>query len=287
MVREEYLKKIIIDELPEYTPWIERLLHLKPFKKPVRNLAKIDAEYDKDKYAKLSAYYKEHPDVAITDIMEQESSPSSDTACFSRKGELFLTTVANFRKLQDKILIDALAEPVSKTRVVVELGCGYGYNLSVLRNAFPNRLWLGGEYSKNAIELASHLFANCKDVSIQPFNWYDDTWAILENLQEKTLIFTRHSIEQLPQTKSIAPTFCKYKDKIEEVIHLEPVYEFIDKQTTLGIMRQAYTLINDYNTDLLTTLKNMRVQILNTDTDLIGGNPLNPTSLIQWKFAEE
>jgi hypothetical protein len=45
--------------------------------------------------------------------------------------------------------------------------------------------------------------------------------------------------------------------------------------------------MNDYNADLLTTLKNMRVQILKTDIDLIGGNPLNPTSLIQWKFAEE
>jgi len=132
-----------------------------------------------------------------------------------------------------------------------------------------------------------HLFADCKDVSVLPFNWYDDTWEILESLEGKALVFTRHSIEQLSQVKSIMPTFAKYKDKIVEVVHLEPVYEQIDERSTLGLMRQAYTLMNDYNTDLLTTLNSMRVQIVRTDIDLIGANPLNPTSLVQWKFEEE
>lgn len=281
------MKKISVDELPKYTQWVGRLLHLEPFSKPIRNLAKIDVEYDKDKYAKLLAYYNKQPGVSITDIRRQQSLPDSDTICFSRKGELFLTSVTNFRQLQDKFLIDVLAEPVSKARVVVELGCGYGYNFSVLRNAFPHRLWQGGEYSQNAIELASHLFADCEDVSVSPFNWYDATWAIFESLEEKALLFTRHSIEQLPHVKSIMPTLGKYKDKIVEVVHLEPVYELIDKRSTLGMMRQAYILMNDYNTDLLTTLNSMRVQILRTDIDLIGANPLNPTSLVQWKFAEE
>ena len=101
------------------------------------------------------------------------------------------------------------------------------------------------------------------------------------------MLFTRHSVEQLPQVKSIMPTFGKYKDRIAEAVHLEPVYELIDKRSTLGLMRQAYTLMNDYNTDLLTTLNSMRVRILRTEIDLIGANPLNPTSLVQWKFAQE
>ncbi len=287
MTREESLERISVDELPKYTPWVGRLLHLEPFSKPVRNLAKIDAEYDKDKYAKLLAYYKKQPDASVADIRTKESFGDSETICFSRRGELFLTSVVHCRQLQDRLLIDTLAKPVSEARVVVELGCGYGYNLSVLRNAFPNRLWLGGEYSKNAIKLASHLFADSEDISVLPFNYYDETWAILESLAEKALVFIRHSIEQLPQVKSIMPTFCKYKDKIAEVVHLEPVFELIDKRSTLGQMRQAYTLMNDYNTDLLTSLNSMGAQILKTEIDLIGANPLNPTSLIHWKFTEE
>ena len=281
---EEAIKKITADELPAYTPWVKRLLHLETFSKSVRNLEKIDAEYDKDKYFKLLAYYNKHPGASIAEIRLQETLRDSDTACFSKKGELFLTSAANLHRLQEESLIDTLTEPLSKARVVVELGCGYGYNFSVLRNAFPNRLWLGGEYSKNAIELAGYLFADCKDVTVSHFNWYDDTWAILEGLTERAVLFTRHSLEQLPQAKSVIPTFRKYRDKIAGVVNLEPVYELIDTNLTLGLMRQAYSLMNDYNTDLLSTLESMRVQILRTDVDIIGTNPLNPTSLVQWSF---
>ncbi len=283
----EPLKRISVDELTKYTPWVGRLLHITPFSKPVRNLAKIDAEYDKDKYARMLTYFKNNPTSSIADIEAEELAENPDTICFSKKGKLYLTSDTNFRRLQDKLLIDALSEPVSKVKVVVELGCGYGSNFSLLRNAFPNRLWLGGEYSQNAIDLARHLFVDCKDVSVVYFNWYDNVWAILESLTEKALVFTRHSIEQLPQMMPIMSTFGKYKDKIAEVVHLEPVCELMDKHSTLGLMRQAYALMNDYNTDLLTTLNSMGAQILKTDVDLIGANPLNPTSLVQWKFPEE
>ena len=41
---------------------------------------------------------------------------------------------------------------------------------------------------------------------------------------------------------------------------------------------------NDYNTDLLTATKALGVNILDVKYDLIGGNPLNPTSLVSWQF---
>lgn len=286
MPKEGALKKIGIDELPKYTPWVARILGLEPFSKPVRDLAKVDAEYDKDKYAKLLAYLKKHPDASPGDIRRKEvQREPTVTVCFSMKGKLYLTCAANLQRLEDKVLVDALAEPISRARVVVELGCGYGYNFSILRNTFPNRVWIGGEYSENAIELARRLFAACEDVSVVSFNWYDNTWAILESLAEKAVVFTKYSVHQLPQAASIMPIFAKYKDMISEVIHLEPVYEFMDNHSTLGLMRRAYTLLNDYNTDLLTTLNGMGVQILRTEEDLIGANPLHPTSLVQWRFA--
>ena len=80
------------------------------------------------------------------------------------------------------------------------------------------------------------------------------------------------------------PTFKKYREKIIAVVHLEPVYELADIESTLGLMRRAYAILNDYNTDLPTTLKHMGVTILKTIYDLVGGNPLNPTSLVYWQF---
>ncbi len=52
------------------------------------------------------------------------------------------------------------------------------------------------------------------------------------------------------------------------------------KTSTLGLTRQAYTIMNDYNTDLLTALKSLKVRILKTEAEVFGGNPLNPTSII-------
>jgi hypothetical protein len=283
----KHVKKIGVDELPKYSPWVKRLLQLEPFRQPVRNIDKIDAEYDKDKYAKLLTYAKEHPGCTTADIASSQSPSDKNMVCFSTKSELFLTTYADYVKRQDENLINTLAEPISRARIVVELGCGYGNNLSVLSNAFPNRQWLGGEYSNNAVELAARLFKNHKEIAVLPFNWYDSNWSILEDLPEKALVFTRHTIEQLPQAKTVIPTLLKYKNKIKEVVHLEPVNEFCDQHTTLGMMRKAYTVMNDYNTDLFTILKNAKVQILKTDTDIFGGNPLNPTSLIHWKFSGE
>jgi len=282
----KHLKKISINELPQYTSWVKRVLHLQPFSKYPRDLAKVDVEYDKNKYAKLLDFYNSKPSTTIADITAQECVGIPEKVCISKNDELFQTSVTNLNRFFDDFLIDTLADHIRKAKVVVELGCGWGYNLNVLRKVFPNRLWLGGEYSQNAVKLASHLFEGEKDISISYFNWYDKEWKILEDLTEKALIFSRHSIEQLPSVRSVIPTFRQYQEKIIEVVHLEPVYELTDPATTLGLMRQAYTQMNDYNTDLLTVLRSLNVQILKTEAEVIGGNPLNPTSIIQWKFPE-
>jgi len=132
--------------------------------------------------------------------------------------------------------------------------------------------------------LASLLFADCDNVSFLPFNWYDDSWPIFEAVEGKALVFTRESVEQLPRAISALPTFRNYREKISAVVHLEPVYELLDKESTLGLMRRAYTQLNDYNTDLLTSLRAMGVQLLKTQYDVMGRNPLNPISLIHWQF---
>lgn len=280
------MKKISIDELPKHTPWVGRLLRLEPFSRPVRDLAKIDAEYDKNKYARLLAEYNRGNNPGMTDVRRMDAYTDSDTVCISRKGKLFLAPVGDIGTMTDDLLVDALADAVGEVRVIVELGCGYGYNLSVLDKAYPERIWLGGEYSPNAVRLAGHLFAGKDNINVLPFNYYDKTWGILESLEEKALVFTRHSIEQLPLAGEIIATLAGYRQKIAQVIHLEPVYELADKSSALGLMRRAYTLINDYNTDLLTVLEDMKMQILETDADLLGTNPLNPTCLIRWKIPE-
>jgi hypothetical protein len=284
----EAIQKISIDELPKYTPWVARILGLEHFARPVRDIAKIDAQYDRDIYAKLLAYQKEHPDVTPADIRRQETiKDPQQRVCFSMKGVLYVTSANEVQRIRDKALIDILAEPISRAKVVVELGCGYGYNLSLLNQAFPHCTWIGGEYSNNGVRLAERLFTDDQNISVIPFNYYDPEWSILENLTEEALVITVFSIGELPQAAAVMPTFLKYKDKIAEVIHLEPAYELLDNQSTLDLMRRSYIELNNYNTDLLTALNSIGAHVIEKQPYFIGTNPLCPISLIRWQFAEQ
>ena len=281
------MQEISVNDLPKYSPWIARLLGLEPFSKRVRNPYQVNAEYDQDKYLELLAHFYEHPDVdhELLRLYETGANADGDT-CISKEGKLFPTTVSDARDLDRQTLVKCLEDVMEHTRVVVELGCGYGYNFSVLSKAYPNRTWIGGEYSHNAVTLSELLYRDCPHINIQPFNWYDDTWDVFDSLEAEAVVFTRHSIEQLPQAKPALQTMAKYKDKIKRVVHLEPIYELFTQQTsTLAQMRQAYILMNDYNTDLLATLTSMNVKIEKIQDDLIGGNPLNPTCVVQWTFS--
>ena len=281
------VRKISINDLPQYTPWVARILGLEHFARPVRDIAKIDAQYDKDIYAKLLAYHEKHPAATPAEIRREEAVKDPHRqVCYSMKGELYVTSADEVQRIRDRALIDILAEPISRAKVIVELGCGYGYNLAILRDAYPNRIWIGGEYSNNGVQLAEQLFADDQSISVIPFNYYDPEWSIMEDITEKALVITGFSLAELPQLAPVMPTFLKYKNKIDEVVHLEPVYELLDGSSTLGLMRQAYTRLNNYNTDLLTALNSIGAHVIAKQFDFIGTNPLCPMSLIRWKFTE-
>ncbi|TRZ52389.1 MAG: class I SAM-dependent methyltransferase [Dehalococcoidia bacterium] len=280
------MRKIELDELPKYSPWVARLLNIDPFPKPERTIAKIDAEYDKDKFAKLLQFYEQNPGIGIEELrsVEEDFLPPERELCVSQGNELFLMTAANVQRQDRQIILDSLLPYMTENRIVIELGCGYGYNLGVLTEAEPDHLFIGGDYSQNAVKLARKLFKDCPEANISKFNFYDQIWSIFDAVAERALVFTNHAIEQLPSAKSVMSILAKYREKIACVIHLEPVFEFNDPNTTLGLMRQSYTLINDYNKDLFTCLEGMGVKMLKVEKDLFGPNPLNPTSLIVWQF---
>ena len=51
-------------------------------------------------------------------------------------------------------------------------------------------------------------------------------------------------------------------------------------------MRRRYIEINKYNSDLLSAIKyeQSNLEIINTDTDIVGVNPLHPMCFIHWRF---
>jgi len=280
---------ISLNELPKYSPWVKRLLGLEKFNRVKRTSAKNYSEYDRDKFASLLTYSKRNPDASIENIrLMERRRASKDTVCVSRNGKLFLTTASNALRLEHKLFIDTVSSVIGSSDVVIDLGAGYGYNLLLLRNKFPELEYIGGDFSQNAVTLSRRLLKDI-EAKVVPFNFYDREWDVFCLASDKKiLVFTYHSIMQLPRAASVFRGLRKYKEHISDVIHLEPIYEMYEEADTLGLFRKKYTLLNDYNSDLLSVLKKAKseVEIIDTKYDALGINPLLPTSIIHWRFKK-
>jgi hypothetical protein len=281
------MNQIELNNLTQYSLWPSRLLGLESWKTPNRTIQKVESEYNLDKYNKCLNYYLSNTDLNIADVRKFQYGNDNKEVCISVENTLHQISLheANFK--YSDLLLSNMRTEIEKCQTVVELGCGYGYNLWHLANNFENKIsWRGGEYSQNAINLASMFdLQKSHDIEVKYFNFYDSkAYQFLSNCKPPIGIFTSHAIEQLPDAATVFKTLLEYRENIQAVFHFEPVYELYD-QTLLGMLRRSYTEANDYNRNLLSELQKMsNIKICNIDINILGSNPLNPTSVIHWKF---
>jgi len=277
--------KIDINDLPNYSSWPSILLGLTPWDVPKRNLEKIDKEYDKDKYAKCLAFYVEtNKKVTPEEVKDFEFKTVADPICTSIGNEFYLMPLESARSAFYELLINTIGNDIEEETTVVELGCGYGYNLYLLQKHFKKTMFIGGEYSPNAVLLASKLFSEYPLIDVLEFNFYDVPYKILQDITSPIIVFTSHAIEQLPESSIFLDRLYPYREKIKAVFHFEPAYDLYD-MSLIGLMRRRYSQANDYNRDLLRNLRaRSYIRICNIQANVLGLNPFNPTSIIKWVY---
>ncbi|MBI4442273.1 MAG: hypothetical protein HY649_02730 [Acidobacteria bacterium] len=224
--------------------------------------------------------------MTIEDIKDFEFRADTAAAvCISQQDTLRAVSWKEAQKQYYDLLLDRIGGQSRNCRTIVELGAGYGYNLWLLSKLLLRHSLLGGEYCSNAVDLASHLYPPTV-AKIVPFNFYDhDTYCLLDRAESPVLVFTCHAMEQLPSARSVLDSLFAYRDKIGAVLHFEPLYES-HGANLLGLMRRRYTEINDYNRDLLDVLRQRSyVRIVKIEENILGLNPLNPTSILHWEFV--
>lgn len=285
-------RDIGLDELPQYEPdWVRRILGLEPWDRPERDREKIEQEYNREKYARLLRTFRKSG--GSPDELEQELLPPAGEPCaVSRKTELFVTDVASAVEFQRQVIGDELERVLSDGDVVIELGAGFGQNLWHLNERFGSDFsdvtWIGGDFSTNAVTLGRELFEGQDSVRIQPFDYFEGEIAVPADVAGEIIVFTVHSVEQLP---TIEPVFDRQRwvdgAGLKRVIHFEPVYELHDEEALLGLLRKRYAEMNDYNRDLLESIQASPVANLQQIRyDVVGINPLNPTSVIHWDHSD-
>jgi hypothetical protein len=274
--------EVPLNELPRWSPWPARVLGLEAWTVPERSRAKVEAEYNADKYARCLAYLRTRADATPEDVKVFELGASDETICISRGGRLFSCKLGHARELYYELLAEAMTAAISTSGAVVELGCGYGYNLGWLAERLPGPQYRGGDYSVNAVEIARILYSGREDVAVERFDYYETPYALFDGLPQPVTVFTSHSLEQLPTAAGVLDALLAAGSRIASVFHFEPFYEESD-DSLLALMRRRYAEVNDYNRDLGRELRQRPgIQVQRLEADVLGLNPLNATGVAHW-----
>jgi hypothetical protein len=251
--------------------WTSRLLGLDKFS-VTRTRDKILQEYDREKWGELAKH--EFRDVEHAKEVEQEilMGPewrTTETA-ISFKDEIFETT----NELANLIYFDLLRKRFQKYQSArfCELGCGYGYNLSLFEGEN-----YGGEYTESGVAVARKLGL---DAARFDFNNVQSYGLI----RPDSVVFTVQALEQIPDSSKFLEGMRSQRAKISTVLHLEPSV-LPTRRDLFGILRNRYLEINDYNRNLVGLLQQAPdVEVLEFDPDCIGAPPLNSLHFVAWRF---
>ncbi|MGE0734875.1 MAG: hypothetical protein AB7G15_11435 [Alphaproteobacteria bacterium] len=280
------MRDLDLNELPAWSDWPVRLLGLKNFAQPKRDVAKIEQEYNREKFAACLDLYRKSggtmDPVALRFSIGNRAMDNERDAVW--QGRL---VIARQDEMVDRLfetLDAAIAGPAAKSRSIVELGSAFGANLWHLAKIFPGKRFVGGDYSDNAIALAELLYKDRNDIRVGKLNFYDARYPIMDTVEGPATVFTSQALEQLPSTVPFLDALTRHRDKIATVIHLEPANDLHDT-SLLGLMRKRYLELNDYNRNLVSELKRRPdIRILDIKKDIFGFHAFNSLSLVVWEF---
>lgn len=277
---------ISLNELPAHSPWPARLLGLEPWSATKRDSTKIEEEYAQGNYKRcLELFEQRGGNCSMDDLRSVEFGTSDQQVVISHGDELALSTLPGAYKEHYRLLERAVAPHVADGDMLVELGCGYGYNLALLKERLKKQVSLrGGEYAETGVTLGGKFFED-SDTRIEKFDFYSSTYSILEDTEAPLVIFTAHAIEQIPDISNMFDALSEHRAKIKAVVHIEPVYEF-QGEGLLGLLRKRYIEVCDYNRNLYTQIESRAdIQIDVCEKNIFGINGINPSSVILWHFT--
>ena len=277
---------ISLNELTKWSWWPRALLS---------GDSKFDSGYREGRYERLleslptgwSFDEVKAVELARTVSAEYGNPDKPNQMCFSKHNDLF---VGSLHDVLD-MMVGGIANEIEmsegwfKSRAVVELGCGYGYNLykiSEYHLRHGGRSWIGGEINPAAVEIGRRLFG---EVRIKQTDMTSGTLDLLGLASPPIVVFTNHAVEQIESYESILNGLRGYKGDIFGVVHREPILDPKDT-SLLGELRRSYRKARGYNNDMMDVLNSASdVVIDRVQYDDIGANPLNPTGTVAWRFA--
>jgi len=186
--------------------------------------------------------------------------------------------VVSFKKIRMHYLmsviseIDKLHRELNRPIRVLEVGCGNGTNLQILKTELGDKVNLTGiDISNERIEQGKNYWGDrLADIAFRV-----DSAIDLKTFSENDvdIIYTVHCLEQLPYNVDTAIEAI-HRVTAHTAVFIEPVWEFANTA------QRMYTLFGDQLRTLLPALKNSNFQIVETEKAKLLANPLNQTGFI-------
>lgn len=286
------MRELSLDDLPKHSPWPARLLELDD--RDGESYGGTGVSWYDETYEDLLGVVRQNPEMGFRDLQRTANHHAEESpVAVSRDERLYLADVDEKQDRQDEALVAAFDGVLSGGETVVALGCGWGYELGVLADSYPDCEFVGGEPAENGVALARELFGDRDRIRVEPFDFRDDRWDPLERVLtdesegDDVILFTQGSLTAIPSVREIVcGTLTEYCDRVRAGVHLEHVCELHPEDTLLGQLRRSYVARRGYNDDLLSSLRDVGgLEVAATNYDVIGGNPLHPLSEIRWRPA--
>lgn len=173
-----------------------------------------------------------------------------------------------------------------RTKTIYEFGCGTGHNLLSLRAINPKAKIWGLDWAKSSQKLIEEIRKKTSDHNIYGRNFDFFNPDPLFKLDKKGVVVTVASLEQTGREfKKFIDYLLKEKPKL--VIHIEPIYELLDKNNLFDYLSLKYFQKRNYLWGLLDYLRRLEIQkkikIIRAQRTYVGSLFIDGYSVVIWK----
>jgi len=280
------VRPLSLNDLPIYTPWVERLLNARTNTLFEKTRSSIYREYETDKWAAIWSDIQSRR--LSLDEIESLQFDGKEEIAISMRSELYLAAPIEARKVLAALVADKVSVFHEPGSTVAELGAGTG---AIIARIAKDRRFVGSEFaaadfSHSSIKVIDYV-ARAEGVSIRTglFDFHSETNEFrLSAGCTLVFSFTMAYIQGLDEKfwTRLAAT------NPGAMVIAEPIYQFYGGKSVLGLLRRRYYEANEYNKEILPSIedaeRNGFVAVTGVEENVIGINPLCPVSLISLRF---
>jgi len=285
--KTEFEGSILLDKEKFFQSLTEKQNSSPSLKKKIKDKRELKREFEDEEWSNLLSKMQSNGLTKIDDvdlIYEQETFID----VYWNNG-FHRVNAVDFIKKQKSFLFHILRTKVKNIKKVIEYGSGFGSKIIFLATEMCDMglTFASFDLSVSGLDIQKILVAN-KDIEIE-FECvdYDPNFVMLETSLKDSLIFTFQSFHYWPSIPQ--DLFVSFQRKgVKRMCLFEPLFEYQDQGEKHFRAKRDYIDLNDYNKDLLMTVRNEHevgvIKRLEISRPLFGKNPLLPVHLIEIEF---